>query len=406
MPPPAPGSRAYVRLVLILGVLSAMGPLAIDAYLPSFPAIARDLAATASSVELTVAVYFIGLGLGQAVYGPLADRVGRRLPLLTGLALFVLASIACASAATIEQLIAARFAQALGGCAEMVVARAMVRDFFDERESMRVLSLLMLVMGLAPILAPLAGAQLLVHFGWRAVFWTLAGIGSLTLAAVLRLLPESLPHAARRTQTAGEILLTYGRLLGDRPFMAAVLAGSFILAGMFAYIAGSPFVFIELFRVPPEQFGLFFGFNAAGLITASQINGRLARRRDAHAILRVVLPITALASVVLLLDAASGFGGFAGVLVPLFLCVASVGFVLPNTTALAMAPHGAMAGSASALVGAVQFLLGAAAGSLVSALSNGTAVPLGAVIAGCGIGACAVFLAATPRAPVPQAVRT
>jgi DHA1 family bicyclomycin/chloramphenicol resistance-like MFS transporter len=386
----------YYLLVVILGGLSAMGPLAIDMYLPSFPAIGREFGAPASAVQATVAIYFIGLASGQLFYGPLSDRLGRRAPLYFGLILFIGASIGCASATSVRVLILWRVVQALGGCAEMMVARAVVRDRFDAREGVRVLSLLILVMGLAPILAPLAGGQLLVRFGWRSIFWALAGYGTFGLVAVALLLPESLPPERRRQDSLREVFGVYGALMRDRVYMAYVLSGGLIMAGMFAYIAASPFVFIELYHVAPQRYGLFFGTNALGLITASQVNGRLAHWVNAQTILTVVLPTTAAAGLVLVIAAYTGIGGFAGILVPLFVCVASVGFVLPNTTVLAMAAHGRVAGSASALLGTVQFLLGAGAAAIAGALGSGTAVPLAVVVAGC---ACSAFVIhhAVPR---------
>jgi DHA1 family bicyclomycin/chloramphenicol resistance-like MFS transporter len=281
----------------------------------------------------------------------------------------------------------------------MVVARAVVRDRFDERDGIRVLSLLLLVMGVAPILAPTIGGQLLLVFGWRSVFWTLAAYGVAGLVAVVTLLPETLPPARRREHSFGRLLHVYGMLLRDRRYMAYVLAGSFIISGMFAYIAGSPFVFIELFGVSPDRFGLFFGANAFGLIAASQVNGRLAHRIDPRRIVRVVLPVSAMAGLTLLGTTLTGIGGFPALLVPLFVFVSSLGFVLPNTTVLAMAPHGSVAGSASALMGTVQFLLGAVAGGLIGVLANGTAVPLAAVVAGCGIAAVLTYKQVNDRAP-------
>jgi DHA1 family bicyclomycin/chloramphenicol resistance-like MFS transporter len=385
-----PRGEAYYRLAVILGALTAMGPLAIDMYLPALPAIARELQTSAAAVQVSLAVYFIGIACGQAFYGPLSDRWGRKPALYFGLLLFS-ASVGCALAGDVSWLIALRFLQALGGCAPLVVPRAIVRDYFDQRESVRMLSVLMLVMGLAPILAPLVGGQLLVNFGWRSVFWLLAAYGVFWFAVVTMFLPESLPADRRRRQRPGEVMATYLRLLRDRSYISHVLTGALIFAGLLAYISGSPFVFIELFRVPPEQYGLFFGANALGIIAASQINRWLASRFDARDIVSCVLPVSVAAGIVLVVDAVTGFGGFAGILVPLFFYIASHGFVMPNTTALAMAPQGAVAGSASALLGTVQFVLGASAGALVGVLGNGTAVPLSAVIAGCGALAFATF---------------
>jgi MFS transporter, DHA1 family, multidrug resistance protein len=396
----------YYLLIVILGGLSAMGPLAIDMYLPSFPAIAREFGAPASLVQATVAIYFIGLASGQLFYGPLSDRLGRRGPLFFGLILFISASIGCAFATTVRALILWRVLQALGGCAGMMMARAVVRDRFDARDAIRVLSLLILVMGLAPILAPLAGGQLLVTFGWRSIFWALAGYGTFGLVAVALLLPESLPPERQRRDSLREVFGVYGALMRDRAHMAYVLSGGLIMAGMFAYIAASPFVFIELFHVAPQRYGLFFGTNALGLITASQVNARLARRVNPQAILKVVLPTTAAAGLVLVIAAYTGTGGFAGILVPLFVCVASVGFVLPNTTVLAMAPHGRVAGSSSALLGTAQFLLGAGAAALTGALGSGTAVPLAVVVASCAWGAFLIGRAVPRSAIVTSAAES
>lgn len=395
----APTGAAYYRLALILGALTAMGPLAIDTYLPALPRIADDLHTSDALVQVSLSVYFVGIALGQAFYGPLSDRLGRKPALYLGLALFILASVGCALAISVHALILFRFLQALGGCAPLVVPRAIVRDHFDQRGSVRMLSILMLVMGLAPILSPLVGGQLLGFFGWRSIFWVHAIYGSVWLLAVAVGLRESLDIARRQRQRFGAVLAVYGRLLGDRAFMAHVLVGALIFAGLLAYISGSPFVFIELFHVSPSHFGLYFGVNALGIITASQINRWLAQRLDASQILRRVLPVSLVASVALVVNAATGFGGFAGILVPLFVYIAMHGFVMPNTTALAMAPHGAVAGSASALLGSIQFILGALSGTLVGALSNGTPVPLAVVIAGCGAGAFAVQLVGLRRAP-------
>jgi len=378
------------RLALILGTLSAFGPLSIDMYLPSFQAISRDLAASEAQVQLTLAVFFGGLGLGQAFYGPISDRYGRMRPLCFGLSLFVLASAACALARSIEGLVAWRFVQSIGGCAGIVIARAVVRDRFDERESARVFSLLMLVMGLAPILAPLAGGQILVLFGWRAIFWTLAAFGLLCLAAVLFVLRESLPPERRAPGGTGDALRTYARLLRDRAFMRYNLSGALVISGMFAYIFGSPFVFMQIHGVRPDHYGWLFGLNALGLIIASQLNRALLGRAAGARILSGALVVTALAGVVLLAAAWAGSAGLPGLLLPLFVYISSLGFVLPNVIAAALASQGRNAGSAAALLGTVQFGAGAVVGMLLGALGNGTAVPMAGLIAACGLSALAV----------------
>ena len=380
-----PAGRAYYGLAVILGALTGMGPLAIDTYLPALPTIARELATSMPTVQVSLSVYFVGIALGQALYGPLSDRVGRKLALYIGLILFIAGSLGCALAPGVRLLIVFRFVQALGGCAPLVVPRAVVRDLFDARGSVRMLSVLMLVMGLAPILSPLVGGQLLIHFGWRSIFWVHASIGIALLTTVIVFLGESLPPHRRVRQPIVAVLATYSALLHDRTYMGYVLSGAFTFAGLLAYISGSAFVFIELFRVPPERFGFYFGTNAFGIIACSQINRALARAHDARTILRRALYVTLSASALLVVNAYSGWAGFAGILVPLFFFIAMHGFVSPNSTALAMAPHGRVAGIASALMGTVQFVLGATAGSLIGAFADGTARPFAAVVGGCGV---------------------
>lgn len=397
----ASASRAGTgRLALVLGTLTAFGPLSIDLYLPALPTLGRELGTGPAAAQLTLSLFFIGLALGQTLYGPLSDRYGRRRPLLVGCLIYTAASVGCALAPTMGSLIALRVLQAVGGCAGMVVSRSVVRDLFDAKGSARLYSLLMLVMGVAPITAPLLGGQLVAAFGWRSAFWLLAGFGLLCVGLVLFALPESLPPARRSRSGPGEVLRTYGRLLGERSFLGYALTGGLVSAGMFAYIAGSPFVIIELFGVPAQHFGWIFGANALGLIAASQLNRRLLARLAPETITAAALLAVAGAGLLLVAVAASGRGGLAALLPPLFVCVAGMGLIAPNTSAAAMAPHGSAAGSASALLGTLQFAVGAAAGALVGALHNGTAVPMAGVMAACGLAALAAYhgLAARPAA--------
>ncbi len=401
LPPPRPSAA---RLALVLGSLSAFGPLSIDMYLPGLPALAREFHTDTAAAQLTLSLFFIGLAVGQALYGPIADRVGRKRPLLAGCAFYMIASVACALAPSIESLIVLRFAQALGGCAGMVIARSIVRDLFDAHNSARMYSFLMLVMGLAPITAPLIGGQILVAFGWRAIFWLLGGFGLFCLVMVAFQLPETLPAERRIRAGLGQALEVYGRLLADRRFVGYALAGGFVSAGMFAYISGSPFVFIELYGVAPQHYGWIFGTNALGLVIASQLNRWLLMRYRSEAILAATFVAYAIAGLVLALVAATGFGGLAGLLAPLFLCVASVGLIGPNAAAAAMAPHGHVAGSASALLGTLQFVVGAGAGALVGVLHNGTAMPMAGIIAICSVAAFVTFQALAFR-PIPRVAR-
>ena len=377
--------------------------MSIDMYLPSLPTLSRVFAAEIVSVQLTLAAFFLGLALGQVFYGPLADRFGRKGPLYLGTGLYVLASVGCALAPDIQSLIVSRFAQALGGCAGMVIARAVVRDLFDAQESARTFSLMMLVMGVAPILAPLVGGYLLVWLGWQSIFWALALFGLLCLLSVVLWLPETRPAGAPTTLGVGTALAGYGRLLTDRPFLGYTLSGGCAQAGMFAYIAASPSVFIDTYNIPAQHYGWLFGMNALGLIAASQLNRRLLMKLGAGRVLARMNAVTAALGVTLLVTAATGAGGFVGILLPLFGYVASLGLIFPNAAALALAPHGEHAGSASALLGTVQFAAAALASILVGWVHDGTALPMSAVIAGCGILALIAQRALVPKqATVPR----
>lgn len=372
-----------LRMVLILGALSAFGPLAIDFYLPAFPAMAQAFATDEQHVQTTLAAYFLGLSIGQLAYGPVADRFGRRKPLLFGVALFTVASLACAFAPNLDTLILARFVQALGGCAGMVLSRAIVSDKCDAVASAKVFSQLMLVMGLAPILAPMLGGVLVNLAGWQSIFLTLSLFSAACLLAVGMGLPESLPAHIPRQPLSGA-LRQYFRLLSDRVFLGHALTGGIAIAGMFAYIAGSPFVFIKLYGVPAEHYGWFFGANAAGFILVAQVNARLlAKRGPAFLLVRAVWMYLA-AGLVLLGVAATRPTPLWPLLVPLFVCIASLGCIIPNASACAMNGQGARAGSASALMGCLQFSVAAGAAALVGLLHDGSAVPMAMVISLCG----------------------
>ncbi|HEK1007750.1 TPA: multidrug effflux MFS transporter [Pseudomonas putida] len=372
-----------LRMVLILGALSAFGPLAIDFYLPAFPAMAQAFATDEKHVQTTLAAYFLGLSLGQLAYGPVADRFGRRIPLLFGVALFTLASLACAYAPNLDTLIVARFVQALGGCAGMVLSRAIVSDKCDPVASAKVFSQLMLVMGLAPILAPMLGGVLVNLAGWQSIFLTLSLFSAACLVAIGLGLPESLPAHMPRQPLSGA-LRQYLRLLADRVFVGHALTGGIAIAGMFAYIAGSPFVFIKLYGVPAEHYGWLFGTNAAGFILVAQINARLlAKRGPAFLLVRAVWLYLA-AGLVLLGVAALRPAHLWPLLVPLFVCISSLGCIIPNASACAMSGQGARAGSASALMGCLQFSVAAGAAALVGLLHDGSAVPMTLVVSLCG----------------------
>jgi DHA1 family bicyclomycin/chloramphenicol resistance-like MFS transporter len=378
--PSAPRRRAL--LLFVLGTLTAFGPLSIDMYLPSLPTIQAELGTSASRVQLTLAAFMAGLGLGQLAYGPLSDRFGRRRPLLVGIALYILASAACAFAPSVEWLIALRFLQAVGGAAGAVIARAIVRDHYSGREIARVLSLLMLIMGAAPILAPLLGGQVLSVAGWRSIFGVLAVLGAIALVLVLVAIPGVAPRAGQ-PGTASPLGTSLRVLLTDRRFLTATFAGGFAQSGMFAYISGSPFVFMEVLHVTPGRFAWLFAMNALGLIGASQLNRRLLARRSPERIAVSAGLFMVLMGATLLVLAVSGLGRVYTLAPALFLFISSIGFVTPNAAALALEDHGARAGVASAVLGSLQFAVSAAASACVGLFNDGSMLPMAAVMAVC-----------------------
>ncbi len=367
-----------------MGALTAIGPLSIDMYLPAFPAIAQSLSASHGEVERTLAAYLIGMALAQIVYGPLADRYGRKLPLCGALVLYVIASIGAALAPDVQSLTVWRVLQAMGGAAGIVIPRAVIRDHLDVQDSARALSSLMLIMGIAPILAPLVGAQLLGVTGWRGIFWLMGLLGLVLLGFVIRGMRESLPAERVILLRAGTIARNYAELITHRRFVAFALTGGLGSAGMFAYIVASPRVFIDHYGVPPDYYGLLFGLNAAGLILGSQISARLLRRHAADRVLRRALPVLAAFPLIALALALAGW-----ITLPLLMaCIVGYmttqGFVNPNSAALALSDQGRRLGAASALMGTLQLGAGALSGMLVSAWQSATAMPLVCMLALCG----------------------
>ncbi len=390
--------KAGFGLILLLGSLAAMGPLAIDMYLPTMPSIAANLNTDMASVQRTLSSYFVGLAIGQLIYGTLSDRLGRKRPMLFGLAVFAFASVGCALARSVQALMVLRFLQALGGCAEMVISRAVVRDRFDGREGTRVFASLMLVMGAAPIVAPLMGGFFVDHGGWRTSFWLLAALACVCFVAVCFYLRESLPASRRLVHGPSEISRVFASLLRHKHFMAHTLASSFLLTGLFAYVGSSSFVFIEIFHISPQWFWTIFGANAAGLIGSSQINGRLSQRIAPHIILRRALIVAVIAGGILMLSAAIPFpDGFKWLryvtfFPGIFIYMSTAGFIFPSATALAMGPQGRIAGNASALLGFLQFLVSGCGTWLVSALYDGTARPMAFIMLAAAIAALLINL--------------
>ncbi|MEV0001825.1 multidrug effflux MFS transporter [Micromonospora sp. NPDC050980] len=383
------GQRA--RLVLVLGSLIAVGPLTIDMYLPALPAIVADFATTSAAVQLTLTGTLAGLALGQLLIGPLSDAVGRRRPLIAGLALHVAASSLCVVAPNVAVLGALRVVQGLGVAATAVVAMAVVCDLFSGAAFATLLSRLLLVMGAAPILAPTLGGGVLRWTDWRGVFVALAAFGVLLVVVASIGLPETLGPERRRRGGVVATVSLYGSLLRDRVFVGLVLVAGLAMAALFAYVAGSSFVLQQRYGLDEQQFALAFGAGAVGLIGATQYNVRLLRRYPPQRILVASLVVGTLAGLALLAFAATDVGGLPALLVSLWVVLAAAGLAMPNAPALALSRHGEAAGTASALLGAVQFGVGAVAAPLVGVLGTG-AVAMALVVAGGMVAALAVLL--------------
>lgn len=366
-------------MAVILGSLSAFGPLSIDMYLPSLPKLTADLHTTASLTQLTLTTFLLGLALGQLVVGPLSDVKGRRSPLMISLAVYALCSLLCVFSPSIGVLIALRFIQGVSGAAGIVLSRAIVRDLYSGTELTKFFSLLMLINGAAPILAPIIGGQLLRIFPWRGVFVVLALIALVMMAAVFFSLPETLPKQRRAEGGIRQTFSTFARLLKDRVFMGYTFAGGLVTAAMFGYISGSPFVMQEIFGVSPQMYSLIFAINGIGIIAASQVTGRLAGRFSEEKLLTAGLAIAAWGAVALLLSIIF-IPRLVTVLVPLFFVVASVGIVGTTSFPLAMKEQAHSAGSASALLGLLPYILGAVCAPLVGMGGSHTAAPMGVVI--------------------------
>ncbi|MFF0832829.1 MULTISPECIES: multidrug effflux MFS transporter [unclassified Streptomyces] len=397
-PADGPARPAGPLLVLLLGGLTATTPLAMDMYLPSLPEVTRTLHAPAATVQLTLTACLAGMALGQLVVGPMSDRWGRRRPLLGGLAVYLVATALCAFAPDVETLVALRLAQGLAGSAGIVIARAVVRDLYDGLAMARFFSSLMLVSGVAPIVAPLIGGQILRVTDWRGVFVVLTVAGAALTALVWARLPETLPPVRRHRGGVGEALRAMRGLLADAPFSGYLLAGGFAFASLFAYVSASPFVVQEIYGASPQTFSLLFGLNSVGLMITGQVNGKLLVGRVAlEKVLAAGLAVTVLAAGALLLMSAGAFGevGLVPVAAALFVLMSAMGVTLPNAQSLALLRTRHAAGSASALLGTSSFLIGAVASPLVGVAGEHTAVPMalvqlaGALVAvACFVGLC------------------
>jgi DHA1 family bicyclomycin/chloramphenicol resistance-like MFS transporter len=378
-------SSSMLRYAVILGLLSVIGPFAIDMYLPALPAIGRDLNASIEATQGSLMAFFISVGLGQLVYGPLADMLGRKLPLYFGLIVFAGASIGCALAPNVETLIAFRFIQGLGACAGMVVPRAVVRDLHTGNDAARLMSLLMLVFSIGPILAPLAGTGVTAIASWRAIFWVMVLAAALGILLVALALPETRPRAQRVESSIGSALAGYWQLLRDRHFIGLVLIGAFGISSFFIYLANSSFVLIQHYGLTPTQYSLAFSVNAISFFGFSQLNGRLGARFGLARVMRVAVTGFALSVVTLALLMASGINGLFVLIAVLFVGNGFLGLVIPTSAVLALDEHGAIAGTASALMGTLQMVTGAVMMALVGLFIDGTPLPMVTGIAACGI---------------------
>lgn len=373
------------KLILILGLLSAIGPFSIDMYLPGFPDIAADLHTTVAKVSLSLSSFFIGISVGQMLYGPLLDRFGRKKPLYIGISVYLMASIGCAMATSVDALIWLRLLQALGSCSGMVASRAMVRDLFPVNENAKVFSLLMLVVGVSPIIAPTLGGYISAQYGWHYVFIVLTVMAAIILLAIHFYLPESRKPDPSFSLRPRPIIHSFLNVAKEPQFYTYAFTGSIASAGLYAYISGSPSVFMEIYKVSEKQYGWIFAMVAAGLITSSQLNTLLLRKYKSEQIIVIALLCQSLTGIILFTGTLLGFLGLFSTIFLCFIFLSCQGFTFPNTSALSLAPFSKTAGSASALLGSIQMGIGAFTSALVSYLNDGTALPMTGVMAGCAL---------------------
>lgn len=403
LPPPSrqvePGASAPYhptpQFVALMGAMAALGAMTVDMYLPSLPDVAADLGTSDAAAQFTISGVLIGAALGQIVVGPLSDRFGRRRPALIGLAVHVVASLLCMIVPAIGPLILLRMLQGVGNSAAGITAMAVIRDRLTGGPAARVLSRLMLVIGLAPLLAPTIGGLIAGAAGWRAVFGVLAALGLALAVVVWRFLPETLPPERRATEGLGGALRGYRSLLADRHFVALAVLPGLAMGALISYVAGSPFVLRVGYGLSENQFALIFALNGIGLVLGAQVNAALVRRVAPIRIVRVALPITLVLALVLLAVAVTGAGGLLGILVPLWLLLSVLGLIPPNASAMALARHGERAGTAAALIGAMQAGVAGLISPLVGAL-GGDAVAMAIAVLVSVASAFAVLAIATP----------
>ncbi|MBY6090728.1 multidrug effflux MFS transporter [Maritimibacter alkaliphilus] len=400
---PAPAPLPLIA-ILVLALLSAVAPLATDMYLPGFPVMTEDLATGASTVQLTLTGFMVGLALGQLFIGPLSDSFGRRRPLLLGTALAVVAGFACALAPNVETLIALRLLQGFGGAAGVVIARAIISDrTTDAGASARLMQIMMMIGGLAPVLAPIIGTGIVSLAGWRAVFVVTAILSAVSFFGVFTKVTESLPAENRTPGGAKALWKGIGTVITNRAYLGYTLTVGFAFAVMFAYISASPFVFQGILGLSPVQYSLAFGSNAIGLVVVSAVSAKVVGRVPPQRLAAIGLTTMSCGALAVMACVLSGAG--AGLMLPSIFCtVASLGLILGNVSALAISQTPRTAGTASALLGALQFCLGAVASPLVGLAGEGTALPMACVMIAAAVLAVGSFLLLTPRGPAAQAV--
>ena len=383
--------QKQVYLIIILGLLSAIGPLSIDMYLPAFPSIAKGLNTSVSSVMLSLSSFFVGISVGQLLYGPLLERFGRKTPLYFGLTLYAISSFACATAMSVETLILFRFFQALGGCVGMVASRAMVRDLFEVKDNAKIFSTLMLVVAVSPIIAPTLGGFVSASFGWRYIFWVLILVIALIIGGIYFLLPESKQPDTNFSLKPKAILSGFAVILKHPQFGVYTFTGAVAYAGLYAYISGSPYVFMEVFKVTEQHYGWIFAIVAAGLIGSSQLNSVLLKKYTSEQIIKVTLSVQGVIGIVLVSTSLFGFSELYSTIVLVFLFLCCQGFLFPNASALSIAPFGHNAGNASALMGFIQMSVGAFMSAMVSVLHNDSTLPMTGVMAFCTLSASLIY---------------
>ena len=384
--------KKKLYLILILGFLTAIGPLSIDMYLPAFPDIAKNLHTSVAQVTLSLSSFFIGISFGQLLYGPLLERFGRKRPLYIGLGIYLIASVGCAFAASVNSLIALRLLQALGGCVGMVASRAMVRDLFDVKENAKIFSTLMLVVAVSPIIAPTLGGYITAALGWHYVFVMLIIIAILILTGIYFLLPETKKPDPGFSLKPVPIIKSYASVITHPQFYTYALTAAVSAAAIYAYIGGSPHVFMEIFKVNERQYGWIFALIAMGLIGASQLNSVLLKNYTSEQIIKTALTCQSIIGIVMVLINIFGWSDLFITIFFIFIFLCCQGFVFPNASALSLASFGHNAGSASALLGGIQMAIGAGTSALVSLLQNHTALPMTGVMACCAISAFSVLL--------------